>query len=242
MSASKDLLPAPGEEGKQVNPAPNEKSQQIAANLAAIQSQIRADIRLIAVSKLKPAADIRAAYQAGQRAFGENYVQEAIGKMRELADLHLEWHLIGPLQSNKCEEVAGHFDWLQSLDREKLVPLLGKFRPANRAPLNVLIQVNIDNETSKSGCAPEAITKLAQAIRAEPRLKLRGLMAIPTPDADLAKRGQSFQAMRALFDRLKDQHADLDTLSMGMSDDYPLAIKQGANLIRVGSAIFGERN
>ncbi|MHB8448490.1 MAG: YggS family pyridoxal phosphate-dependent enzyme, partial [Rudaea sp.] len=176
----------------------------------------------------------------GQRAFGENYVQEAIVKQRELADLDLEWHLIGPLQSNKCRDVAQHFDWLQSLDREKLIEPLNRFRPADRPPLNVLIQVNIDSEASKSGCAPDAIPALAAAIASAPRLHLRGLMAIPEP-ADQDARRTAFTRMRERFDALRADHTGIDTLSMGMSDDFESAIAQGATLVRIGTALFGAR-
>jgi PLP dependent protein len=226
---------------QELMPDTQEKRARIAKNLSMIGNAIAANVRLVAVSKLKPAEDIRAAYAAGQRCFGENYVQEAVGKIHQLADLALEWHLIGPLQSNKCEQVALHFDWLQSLDREKLVPLLGKHRPADRAPLNVLIQVNIDDETSKSGCKPNQVSALAAIITAEPRLMLRGLMAIPAPESDFSKRAQSFAAMRMLFESLKSSYPQVDTLSMGMSDDFAMAIEHGATLIRVGSAIFGAR-
>jgi pyridoxal phosphate enzyme (YggS family) len=196
---------------------------------------------LLAVSKTKPADAIRALAAQGQRAFGENYVQEALGKQRELADLGLEWHLIGPLQSNKCAEVARHFDWLQSLDRGKLVPLLSKHRPAGAAPLNVLVQVNIDDEASKSGCAPAEVPELARAVAAAPGLALRGLMAIPAPLPDLERRREAFAKMRGLFEALRGEFPSVDTLSMGMSEDYELAIAEGATMVRVGSALFGAR-
>jgi pyridoxal phosphate enzyme (YggS family) len=199
-------------------------------------------VRLLAVGKTQPAAAIRALAALGQRAFGENYVQEAVAKQRELADLDLEWHLIGPLQSNKCKEAATHFDWVQSLDREKLIPLLAKFRPAERAPLNVLVQVNIDDEASKSGCSPAVADELAEAVAAEPRLRLRGLMAIPKPELDPERRRDAFRRMHALFETVRARHPDADTLSMGMSDDYALAIAEGANLVRIGSALFGPRS
>jgi len=197
--------------------------------------------RLLAVSKTQPAGAIRSLAGEGQRAFGENYVQEALAKQRELADLALEWHLIGPLQSNKCREVALHFDWLQSLDRLKLVAPLARHRPRERGPLDVLVQVNIDDEASKSGCAPGDIDALAAAVAAEPALRLRGLMAIPAPSPDLAVRRAAFRRMRALFDALRETHAGIDTLSMGMSDDFELAIAQGATMVRVGTALFGAR-
>jgi len=199
-------------------------------------------VRVLAVSKTKPADAIREVASAGQRAFGENYVQEALGKQRELADLNLEWHMIGPLQSNKCREVAEHFDWLQSLDREKLVAALNRCRADGKPPLNVLIQVNIDDEASKSGCAPDQMKALALEIAAAQRLRLRGLMAIPEPSPDMHKRRAAFQRVRELFDDLRCQHASIDTLSMGMSDDFELAIEEGATMVRVGTAVFGARN
>lgn len=198
-------------------------------------------VALIAVSKTQPAAAVRALAACGQRAFGENYVQEAVAKQAELADLSLEWHLIGPLQSNKCREAAQHFDWLQSLDRLKLVAPLARHRPPARAPLNVLVQVNIDDEASKSGCAPGEVAALAAAIAAEPRLRLRGLMAIPAPAPSSERRRAAFDRMRALFDALRAEHAQVDTLSMGMSDDFELAIAAGATMVRVGTLLFGAR-
>ena len=199
-------------------------------------------VRLLAVSKTKPAAAIRQVAALGQRAFGENYVQEAVAKQRELADLELEWHMIGPLQSNKCREVAQHFDWLQSLDREKLIAPLDRFRTSERPPLNVLIQVNIDDEASKSGCASDEVPDLAQKIAAAKHLRLRGLMTIPEPDPDLQKRRRAFQNMRALFERLRANYASVDTLSMGMSEDFELAIEEGATMVRIGTAVFGKRD
>lgn len=196
---------------------------------------------LLAVSKTQSATAIRALAAQGQRAFGENYVQEALAKQRELADLALEWHLIGPLQSNKCREVAEHFDWLQSLDRTKLIAPLARHRPAGRAPLNVLIQVNIDGEASKSGCAPAQVPALAAAIAQAPGLRLRGLMAIPAPAPDAGTRRAAFAHMRELFDALRAEHPAIDTLSMGMSDDFELAIAHGASMVRIGTALFGAR-
>ena len=199
------------------------------------------NVRLLAVSKTQSAAAIRKLATQGQRAFGENYVQEALTKQDELADLDLEWHLIGPLQSNKCREVALHFDWLQSLDRLKLVAPLARHRPAERGPLDVLIQVNIDDESSKSGCAPHEIAQLADAIRDRPALRLRGLMAIPAPLPDLSRRRSAFARMRELFDALASDDPGVDTLSMGMSDDFELTIAEGATMVRVGTALFGRR-
>lgn len=198
-------------------------------------------VRVLAVSKTQPATAIRTLAGFGQRAFGENYVQEALAKQVELADCALEWHMIGPLQSNKCREVAEHFDWLQTLDRTKLVGLLARHRPSGNAPLNVLIQVNIDDEASKSGCRPDQVAALAEAIAAHPQLCLRGLMAIPAPDPDMARRRAAFARMREAFDRLRADIGSADTLSMGMSEDFELAIAEGATMVRVGSTIFGPR-
>lgn len=197
--------------------------------------------RLLAVSKTQPATAIRLLAALGQKAFGENYVQEALNKQRELEDLDLQWHLIGPLQSNKCAEAARHFDWIHSVSRLKLIEPLNRFRPDNREPLNILIQVNIDAEDSKSGCAPEEIDPIAGAIANAPRLKLRGLMAIPEPAPSFEARRESFRKLRALFDRLKTRYPDCDTLSMGMSDDFELAIQEGSTLVRIGSSLFGAR-
>lgn len=197
--------------------------------------------RLLAVSKLQPAEAVAQLAAAGQRAFGENYVQEAQAKASELGHLALEWHLIGHLQSNKAETAARVFDWVQTVDRHKLIGALSRYRPDDRPPLNVLIQVNIDDEASKHGCHPDQIAGLADAIAAEPRLALRGLMAIPAPHADPALRVDAFRRMRTLFDALAARHAGVDTLSMGMSEDYALAIEQGATLVRIGTALFGAR-
>lgn len=198
-------------------------------------------MRLLAVSKTQAAPAIRELASQGQLAFGENRVQEALTKQQELTDLNLEWHLIGPLQSNKCREAARHFDWLQSLDREKLLEPLNRFRPADAAALNVLIQVNIDGEASKSGCAPETASMLARTTAQFPRLRLRGLMAIPEPHPDPAHRRAAFARMRDLFTALRADHPEIDTLSMGMSDDFELAVAEGATLVRIGSALFGAR-
>lgn len=198
--------------------------------------------RLLAVSKTQPAESVAALAAQGQRAFGENYVQEALAKIDALAALGLEWHLIGHLQSNKAELAARHFDWVQSVDRAKLVTALAAHRPPGRGPLNVLLQVNIDDEDSKHGCAPEAVAALASAVAAEPRLCLRGLMAIPAPWPDAARRQQAFVRMHALFADLAAIHPQMDTLSMGMSGDYAEAIAHGATMVRVGTALFGARN
>ncbi|MGE6334200.1 YggS family pyridoxal phosphate-dependent enzyme [Stenotrophomonas sp. NPDC077659] len=197
--------------------------------------------RLLAVSKTQPAEAVVALAAQGQRAFGENYVQEALAKMQALQGLGLEWHLIGHLQSNKAEAVASHFDWVQSVDRPKLVTALARHRPAGRMPLNVLIQVNIDDESSKHGCKPQDVDALAEAICAEPALCLRGLMAIPAPWPEAERRREAFVRMRVLFQTLAARHPQVDTLSMGMSSDYAEAIAEGATLVRIGTALFGAR-
>jgi pyridoxal phosphate enzyme (YggS family) len=196
---------------------------------------------LLAVSKLQPAAAVAELARAGQLAFGENYVQEAQAKIGELADMGLEWHLIGHLQSNKAELAAQLFDWVQTVDRHKLVGALSRYRPSGRAPLNVLVQVNIDDEDSKHGCRPDEVAALADAIAAEPRLRLRGLMAIPAPHPDTARRIDAFRRMQALQDQLAAKHPGVDTLSMGMSEDYALAVAHGATMVRIGTALFGAR-
>lgn len=202
---------------------------------------LRPTPRLLAVSKTQPAAAVAALAAAGQRSFGENYVQEAAAKVRELVELSLDWHLIGHLQSNKAELAAQLFDWVETVDRLKLVPALARHRPADRPPLNVLIQVNIDDEASKHGCAPADVPALASAIAAEPRLALRGLMCIPTPHADPELRRPAFIRTRALYDELAAAYPGVDTLSMGMSDDFAIAIAEGASQIRIGTALFGRR-
>lgn len=201
----------------------------------------RAAATLLAVSKTQPADAVAALAAQGQRAFGENYVQEAAAKIAALQPLGLEWHLIGHLQSNKAEQAAQLFDWVQSVDRARLVGALARHRAAGRAPLNVLIQVNIDDEASKHGCAPDEIPALASVIAAEPRLALRGLMAIPAPQPQFERRRAAFRRMRALFDALAARHPRADTLSMGMSGDFAEAIAEGATMVRVGTALFGAR-
>jgi pyridoxal phosphate enzyme (YggS family) len=196
-------------------------------------------VRLLAVSKTQPVEAIAACYVLGQRAFGENYVQEALEKISALQSLDIEWHLIGALQSNKCQPVAEHFDWVQTVDREKIIDGLSRYRPNTRPPLNVLIQVNVDDEAGKAGCLPAQAASLADRIAAKPNLRLRGLMAIPDPQCSAD--GKAFAAMQRLFHALQAKHPGMDTLSMGMSDDYPIAIAHGANLVRVGTALFGAR-
>jgi pyridoxal phosphate enzyme (YggS family) len=198
-------------------------------------------VRLLAVSKGQPIERIIALAAEGQTHFGENYVQEAIPKIVALADRGLAWHLTGPLQSNKCGEVARNFDWIETLDREKLVSPLATARPAGRPPLQVLVQVKLDDEASKSGAAPVDVPRLCRIVAAEPRLRLRGLMTIPRPDPDPGVRRRRFAELRALFESLRLDFPSMDTLSMGMSEDFELAIAEGATEVRIGTALFGPR-
>lgn len=223
----------------------------ISQNLAQIQQQIeslsaqfqRENVRLLAVSKTKPVSAIEEAIQAGQKAFGENYVQEGVEKIayfNQQADL--EWHFIGPLQSNKTKLVAAHFDWIQTVDRLKIAQRLSEQRPADKAPLNVLIQINISDEASKSGIAPEEMLPLAKEIALLPNLKLRGLMAIPKPEHEPAQQKIALSKMQQLFNRLQTEFEGIDTLSMGMSDDMAAAIECGSTMVRIGTAVFGVRD
>jgi PLP dependent protein len=198
-----------------------------------------ASVGLLAVSKTKPASDLRQAYDAGLRDFGENYLQEALGKQTELADLPLIWHFIGPIQSNKTRAIAENFAWVHSVDRLKIAQRLSEQRPADLPPLNICIQVNVSGEASKSGCTPEDLPALAQAISALPNLRLRGLMAIPEPTENSDEQNAAFAAVRTLQESL---NLPLDTLSMGMSHDLEAAIAQGATWVRIGTALFGARN
>ncbi len=201
-------------------------------------------ILLVAVSKTFPAEAVVAATHCGQRAFAENYVQEAVAKIarvRELATVPLQWHFIGPIQRNKTRAIAEQFDWVQSVDRIRIAQRLSEQRPAGLPPLNVRLQVNISGEATKSGAAPGEVPAFASAVAALPRLALRGLMAIPEPERDPERRRVPFARMRRLFDEVRARGLPLDTLSMGMSDDLEVAIAEGATMVRVGSAIFGER-
>ncbi len=202
-----------------------------------------ASVALLAVSKTFPADDVAAAHAAGQRAFGENYVQEAVDKIAALARLRagLEWHFIGPIQSNKTRSIAEHFDWVQSVDRLKIAQRLSEQRPAALGPLNVLLQVNISGEASKSGVGPGDVEALARAVASLPRLALRGLMAIPEPETDPVRQRAPLAAMRAVFERLRAHGLPLDTLSMGMSADLESAVLEGSTMVRIGTSIFGER-
>ncbi|WP_406666091.1 YggS family pyridoxal phosphate-dependent enzyme [Gallaecimonas sp. GXIMD1310] len=202
-------------------------------------------ITLLAVSKRKPLEDVIAALACGQQQFGENYVQEGVEKIQGLSrcqpDSHAQWHLIGPLQSNKTAVVAQHFDWVQSIDRLKIARRLSEQRPDHLKPLQVCIQVNISGEDSKSGVAAADALALAAEVATLPRLTLRGLMAIPQATTDNHQQHQAFAAMQALFRQLQAQHPQADTLSLGMSDDLEAAIMEGATLVRLGTTIFGAR-
>lgn len=228
----------------------------IAENIAAVSSAIREQelaygrrpnsVCLLAVSKRHSCASIRAARAAGQRDFGENYVSEALEKMQQLPDLDAIWHFIGPIQSNKTASIATFFDWVHGLDRLKIAERLSRQRPSEREPLNVCIQVNLSRERSKSGVDAAQTRELAAQIMELPNLRLRGLMAIPAPQADPELQRIVFRELKQLFDELateleQSRVADLDTLSMGMSGDYPAAIAEGSTLVRVGTAIFGRR-
>ncbi|MBF8744167.1 YggS family pyridoxal phosphate-dependent enzyme [Pseudomonas putida] len=221
----------------------------IADNLSALLTRIDsaakaadrapASIQLLAVSKTKPATAIREIHAAGVRDVGENYLQEALAKQQELADLPLIWHFIGPIQSNKTKAIAEHFDWVHSVDRLKIAQRLSEQRPAGLPPLNICLQVNVSGEDSKSGCTPADLPALAEAVMALPNLRLRGLMAIPEPTDDRAAQEAAFATVRQLRDGLD---LGLDTLSMGMSHDLEAAIAQGATWIRIGTALFGARD
>ncbi len=204
--------------------------------------RMASDVALLAVSKTWPAACVREAVEAGQRAFGENYVQEAVNKIGDLAVLDLEWHFIGPLQSNKTRLVAEHFDWVHSVDRLKIAERLAEQRPPSLPPLSICLQVNISDEAAKSGVTLEQAHTVAYEIARLPRLRLRGLMCIPAPTDDFTAQRLPFRQLRDLYELLRRDGLPLDTLSMGMSHDLEAAIAEGATLVRVGSAIFGERN
>jgi pyridoxal phosphate enzyme (YggS family) len=226
--------------------SPDEKAwQAVASRIAAAARQAGRDpgsVRLLAVSKAQSAAAIRAAYARGQRAFGENYVQEALGKAAELADLPgLEWHMIGPLQSNKTRVAAERFAWVQSVDRLKIAERLASARDARFSPLNVCVQVNISAEAAKSGATPADAASLARAVAKFPRLALRGFMGIAEETEDVERQRRQFRVLRELFDAARAEGLALDTLSMGMSADLEAAIAEGATMVRVGTALFGPR-
>ncbi|MCC5856555.1 MAG: YggS family pyridoxal phosphate-dependent enzyme [Ectothiorhodospiraceae bacterium] len=198
-------------------------------------------VALLAVSKTKPVSAILEALAAGQHAFGENYVQDALAKQDALAGHPIEWHFIGPIQSNKTKAIAARFDWVHSLDREKIARRLHEQRPGELPPLNVCLQVNLSGETSKAGVAPEAVERLAAAVLGFPRLRLRGLMCIPAPTRDPEEQRRPFRRLRELHEALLANGVSVDTLSMGMSADLEAAVAEGSTLVRVGTDIFGPR-
>lgn len=206
---------------------------------AAAAQRDEASIGLLAVSKTKPAAAVREAFAAGLKDFGENYLQEALGKQLELGDLPLTWHFIGPIQSNKTRAIAEHFDWVHSVDRLKIAQRLSEQRPAELPALNICLQVNVSGEASKSGCTPAELPALAAAVAALPNLRLRGLMAIPEPTEERAAQDAAFEAVQRLQRQLD---LPLDTLSMGMSHDLEAAVAHGATWVRIGTALFGARD
>lgn len=227
----------------------------IAHNLAQVRDKISAaatgcgraseEVTLLAVSKTKPASAIAEAIDAGQRMFGENYVQEGVEKIRhfrEKGTADLQWHFIGPLQSNKSRLVAEHFDWCHTVDRLRIATRLSEQRPTEMPPLNVLIQINISDENSKSGIALDALDLLAEQVAALPGLRLRGLMAIPAPETDYDRQFAVARQMAVAFEALKTRYPTVDTLSLGMTDDMAAAIAAGSTMVRIGTAIFGARD
>lgn len=217
-------------------------SQQISELEHAYKRQ-QGSVRLLAVSKTKPLSDLQEAYQAGQRLFGENYVQEAVEKRQALQALtDIEWHFIGPIQSNKSRLIAENMDWVHTIDREKIARRLSEQRPSELPPLNVLIQINISGEESKSGIALDALNDMVALVNALPNLRLRGLMAIPAPQEDEALQIAVYKPLQQAFLELSATDSMIDTLSIGMSGDLPAAIASGSTMVRVGTAIFGARD
>jgi PLP dependent protein len=214
--------------------------ERIARACAAVQRDVN-EVTLLAVSKTFGPEAVREAWDAGQRAFGENYIQEAVEKIELLGGLGIEWHCIGPLQSNKTRLVAAHFDWVHTIDRLKIAQRLSEQRPAALPPLHVCVQVNIDGGANKSGAMPAEVLDLAREVTSLPRLKLRGLMTIPEPADDFAAQKAVHMKARALFDELRAAGLDIDTLSMGMTGDLEAAIAAGSTMVRIGTAVFGGR-
>ena len=220
----------------------------IAANLQDIRRRIsealqgdRREVRIVAVSKSRPSGSIREAHAAGCGDFGENYVKEALAKIDELRDVPATWHFIGQVQTNKAREVAERFDWVHGIDRARAAQALSRARPADREPLNVCLQVNISGEATKGGVEPGAVVALAREVQGLPRLRLRGLMGMASASGDVAVQRAQFATLRHGLEALRADGHDVDTLSMGMSDDFPAAIAEGSTLVRIGTAIFGER-
>lgn len=230
----------------------NETTSSIAIALQQVTQQIHdyaekydrqsITVKLLAVSKRKPISAIQTAITAGQRSFGENYVDEGVEKIQALAGESLDWHFIGAIQSRKCQLIAEHFDWVHSVDRLKVAKRLSDSRPPEKSPLNICLQVNLDNEDSKSGVSIDQVSELALACSMLPGLRIRGLMAIPAPRVDMHEQKKVFATLRVLLSTLQAEFPDLDTLSMGMSGDMEAAICEGATIVRVGTAIFGARD
>lgn len=222
----------------------------LAERLQTVRSQIRHatsiagrprnSVQLLAVSKTKPAEDIAALYRLGQRHFAENYLQEALGKQQQLGAFNITWHFIGPIQSNKTKSIASHFDWVHSVDRLKIAERLSEQRPASLPPLNICLQVNISDEASKSGVSLAELPELAAAVGSLPRLRLRGVMAIPEPEENYSRQRQPYRQLYQAVQQL--QRPELDCFSFGMSGDLKAAIMEGATMVRIGTALFGERN
>lgn len=222
-----------------------------AHNLASVRARIAAacaaagrdpaTVELLAVSKTVPVEGLREALRAGQRAFGENYLQEALGKIAALAGEPVQWHHIGAIQSNKTADIAAHFDWVHGVERLKIAQRLSEQRPPARPPLNLCVQVNVSGEASKAGCQPDQVLTLCRAIAGLPGLRLRGLMTLPAPLAQASDPRAPFRQLRQLLEQARTEGLALDTLSMGMSDDLEPAIAEGANLLRIGTALFGHR-
>lgn len=217
-----------------------EVQNRIARALAAVGRDSH-EAQLLAVSKTKPAQDLREAYAAGQRKFGENYLQEALDKQKQLQDLDIEWHFIGPIQSNKTRAIAENFDWVHSVDRSKVAQRLNDQRPAHLPPLNICLQINIDNESSKSGISLAELPALLESLQALPHIKVRGLMAIPAPRADSHAQQHALEPLANALHQLSGHSPEFDTLSMGMSNDLEAAIAAGSTMVRIGTDIFGAR-
>jgi len=227
-----------------MNTAVASRLQAVKARIAKVAQSFERqpdDITLLVASKTHPAERVREAWLAGQTIFGENYLQEALAKMPALADLPIEWHFIGPIQSNKTKRIAGNFSWVHSVDRAKIADRLSKDRSESLPQLQICLQVNVSGEASKSGVAPEELAQLAAHVVRLPHLKLRGLMAVPELTTATALQRSQFHMLWELFNRLKGDGYELDTLSMGMSEDMDIAIAEGATMVRVGTAIFGPR-
>ncbi|HYD33275.1 MAG TPA: YggS family pyridoxal phosphate-dependent enzyme [Methylophilaceae bacterium] len=224
----------------------SERLQAVKASISAATAESGRppdQVQLLAVSKAHPAEKIREAYTAGQRWFGENYLQEALDKQAQLNDVDIHWHFIGPIQSNKTQAIAQNFAWVHSVDRLKIAERLNSARSEDLDPLQICIQINVSGEASKSGVAPDQVSELADAVMQLPRLRLRGLMSIPAPTTNVDLQRKQFRLVREALEQLKHQFpaANLDTLSMGMSEDYVAAIAEGATIVRMGSAVFGPR-